>query len=117
MEGITPPSHLDLRADDLSGAWRRWVRSFNDYLLAIDLVATTKAAEKQKLALFRHVGGEDVRELYSQMEFLADTDGSRSEIEEGNTGSVINTCAKDTTTLCNRQEKTELYCILQNKGA
>ena len=48
MEGITPPAQLDIRADDLSGVWRRWVRSFNDYLLAIDLVGTSKVAERKK---------------------------------------------------------------------
>ena len=57
MEGILPPGHLDLRAEDLSGEWRRWVRSFSDYLVAIDLTGTTKANEKRKLALFRHAGG------------------------------------------------------------
>lgn len=88
MEGISPPGHLDLRAEDLAGEWRRWVRSFNDYLLAIDLVANTKAAEKRKLALFRHVGGEDVREVYSQMEFRTEPDehDNTTEIEEGAAG-------------------------------
>jgi len=62
MEGITPLAQLDIRADDLSGVWYRWVRSINDYLLAIDLVGTSKVAERRKLALFRHIGGEDVRE-------------------------------------------------------
>ena len=57
MEGISPPGQLNLRAEDVAGGWRRWVRSFNDYLCAIDLVATTKAAEKRKLALFRCVWG------------------------------------------------------------
>ncbi|KAF6031683.1 hypothetical protein EB796_009977 [Bugula neritina] len=88
MEGITPPAQLDIRADDLSGVWRRWVRSFNDYLLAIDLAGTSKVAERRKLALFRHVGGEDVRELYSQMEFLStpDDNGTITELEEGTEG-------------------------------
>lgn len=88
MDGISPPQHLDLRSEDLSGEWRRWQRAFSDYLLAIDLTATTKATERRKLALFRHAGGEDVRELYSQMEFMTapDEDGNTAEIDEGATG-------------------------------
>ena len=72
MEGILPPSQLNLRASDLSTEWRRWSRAFSDYLLAINLIAETEAAEKRKLALFRHIGGEDVRELYGQIEFFGE---------------------------------------------
>ncbi|KAF6030546.1 hypothetical protein EB796_011147 [Bugula neritina] len=63
--------------------WRRWIRSFEDYLLAIDLTANSRAAEKRKLALFRHCGGEDVREIYSQMEFNLEVSGEITEIEDG----------------------------------
>jgi len=42
MEGITPLAQLDMKADDLSGVWRRWLKSFNDYFLAIDLIGTSK---------------------------------------------------------------------------
>jgi hypothetical protein len=75
MEGILPPAQVNLRAVDLSSEWRRWVRSFNDYLLAIDLTGTSRAAEKRKLALLRHAGGEDVREVYSQFEFRTEPNG------------------------------------------
>ena len=74
MDGISPPGALNLRAGDLSSEWRKWIRAFQDYLLAIDVTAETVAAERRKLALFRTIGGEDVRELYSQMEFLNETD-------------------------------------------
>jgi hypothetical protein len=98
MEGISPPQQLDLRCNDLAGEWRRWNRSFNDYLLAIDLVAETRAAERRKLALFRHVGGEDVRELYSQMEFL---DGDAAEIGEGSDGRKLNDVLERFQEYCN----------------
>lgn len=84
MEGILPPSQLNLRASDLSTEWRRWSRAFSDYLLAINLIAETEAAEKRKLALFRHIGGEDVRELYGQIEFFGE-DGT-TELNEGTDG-------------------------------
>lgn len=87
MEGILPPSQLNLRANDLASEWRRWKRAFSDYLLAINLVDGAAAVEKRKLALFRHIGGEDVRELYTQMEFMeADADGVQQEIAEGTEG-------------------------------
>jgi len=82
MEGISPPGQLNLRAEDLSGEWWRWIRSFEDYLLAIDLTANSRAGEKRKLALFRHCGGEDVREVYSQMEFNLEVSGEITEIEK-----------------------------------
>jgi len=46
MEGISPPGQLSLRAEDLSGEWRRWIRSFEDYLLAIDLTANSRSQKK-----------------------------------------------------------------------
>ncbi|XP_067945085.1 uncharacterized protein [Watersipora subatra] len=102
MEGISPPQQLDLRANDLAGEWRRWVRSFSDYLLAIDLVGTSGANERRKLALFRHVGGEDVRELYSQMEFVGtDNEGNPEEIAEGATGRKIDDVLKRFREYCN----------------
>ena len=104
MEGISPPGQLNLRAEDLAGEWRRWVRSFNDYLCAIDLVATSKAAEKRKLALFRCVGGEDVRELYSQMEFNSAPQtltGAVTEIEEGANGRKLDDVIKRFHEYCN----------------
>lgn len=103
MEGILPPSTLNLRANDLSNEWRRWIRSFEDYLLAIDLVAVNKAAERRKLALFRHAGGEDVREVYFQMEFL---DNSDQIIEEGKAGRTFEDVVKRFSAYCNPRSMT-----------
>ena len=87
MEGILPPTQLDLRASDLSSEWRRWRRAFTDYLLAINLIDGGAVVEKRKLALFRHIGGEDVREIYGQMEFTAaNGEGIQVEIDEGTDG-------------------------------
>jgi len=47
MEGISPPGQLNLRADDLSGEWWRWIRSFEDYLLSIDLTAKSRSQKKE----------------------------------------------------------------------
>ena len=58
--------------------------AFTDYLLAINVVKDDKAVEKRKLALLRHCGGEDLREMYSQMEFKNSDSGA--EIEEGTDG-------------------------------
>ena len=79
------------------------MRSFQDYLLAIDLVNTTKAAEKRKLALFRYVGGEDVREVYSQLEFKTapDEHGVTEEIEEGVNGRKLEDVLKRFNDYCN----------------
>lgn len=64
--------------------WCRCEWCFNDYLLAIGLIETTTVAVKGKLALFRQVGGEDVRERYSQMEFVGDDgDGNPGKMEKG----------------------------------
>ena len=102
MDGIVPPGSLNLRASGLAGEWRKWVRSFDDYLLAIDLVATSVAAERRKLALFRHVGGEDVREVYSQMEFLDSTNPEDvKEIAEGQTGRKLADVIKRFMGYCN----------------
>ena len=103
MEGILPPQQLDLRCEDLSGEWRRWQRAFSDYLLAIDLTGTTKPAEKRKLALFRHAGGEDVREFYSQMEFRSqpDDEGNTEELEEGAAGRKLDDVIKRFHEYCN----------------
>ena len=103
MEGISPPQQLDLRATDLSSVWRRWIRSFNDYLLAINLVDGSAAAERRRLALFRHVGGEDVRELYSQMEFTTqdETTGAITEIDEGQEGRKLQNVIERFHTYCN----------------
>ena len=84
MEGITPPQPIDMRASDLAGEWRKWQMAFTDYLLAINVVKDDKAVEKRKLALLRHCGGEDLREMYSQMEFKNSDSGA--EIEEGTDG-------------------------------
>ena len=92
-----------LSLHDALPIWR-WVRSFNDYLCAIDLVATSKAAEKRKLALFRCVGGEDVRELYSQMEFNSAPQtltGAVTEIEEGANGRKLDDVIKRFHEYCN----------------
>lgn len=85
MDGILPPQHLNLRLDDISSEWRRWRRVFSDCLLAIDLVGTSKAVGKQKLALFRHAGEEDVGEVLSHMELRTATegDGKSENIEVG----------------------------------
>ncbi|XP_067947485.1 uncharacterized protein [Watersipora subatra] len=103
MEGILSPQQLDLRCEDLSGEWRCWQRAFSDYLLAIDLTGTTKAAEKRKLALFRHAGGEDVREVYSQIEFKSqpDDDGNTGELEEGAAGRKLDDVIKRFHEYCN----------------
>jgi len=53
MEGISPPGQLNLRAEDLAREWRRWIRSFEDYLLAIDLTANSRAAEKKEISLIQ----------------------------------------------------------------
>ncbi|XP_067939593.1 uncharacterized protein [Watersipora subatra] len=102
MEGIHPPQQLNLRAVDLSGEWRRWVRSFRDYLLAINLVAADQVSERRKLALFRHVGGEDVREIYSQMEFVGeDGDGNPVDLAEGQEGRTLEAVLERFQTYCN----------------
>jgi len=101
MEGISPPGQLNLRAEDLSGEWRRWIKSFEDYLLAMDLTANSKTAEKRKLALFRHCGGEDVREIYSQMEFNLEVSREITEIEEGVAGKKLEDVVKRFHEYCN----------------
>ena len=101
MEGIVPPQQINLRATDLASEWRRWSRAFNDYLLAINLVGGSAAEEKRKLALFRHIGGEDVREIYSQLSFTkTDEHGATTEIEDG----------KDGRKLANVMDKFREYC-------
>jgi len=114
MEGITPPAQLDIRADDLSGVWRRWVRSFNDYLLAIDL---------ESLVLFKHVGGEDVRELYFQMEFLStpDDNGTITKLEEGTEGRRLVDVINPFYDYCNPRlgvvvTKHRFHSCVQNRG-
>lgn len=102
MEGISPPSSLNLRASDLSSEWRRWIRAFEDYLLAINVIDNTKPVERRKLALFRHVGGEDVREVYSQMEFLDLTKPDEpKEIAEGDKGRQLCDVVKKFADYCN----------------
>ena len=101
MDGISPPGQLDLRSKDIAGEWRKWSRAFEDYLLAIDVTAGTLAAEKRKLALFRHVGGEDVREVYSQMEFTKVVDGETKDIDEGTEGRKLKDVLKRFREYCN----------------
>ncbi|XP_067940194.1 uncharacterized protein [Watersipora subatra] len=101
MDGILPPGQLDLRSKDIAGEWRKWSRAFEDYLLAIDVAAGTLAAEKRKLALFCHVGGEDVREVYSRMEFTKVGDGETKDIDEGTEGRKLKDVLKRFREYCN----------------
>lgn len=66
MDGIFPSSSL--RGNNLSREWHKWVRACGDYLLAINVIDNTPPVERRKLAMFRHVGGEDVFVVYSLME-------------------------------------------------
>lgn len=99
MEGLSAPGAVDLRSKDLASEWRRWSRAFEDYLLAINVVDGTAPVEKRKLALFRHIGGEDVREVYSQMEFKA-ADGT-TDIAEGEVGRKLQDVLKKFREYCN----------------
>ncbi|XP_067940259.1 uncharacterized protein [Watersipora subatra] len=64
---------------------------------------TSKAAEKRKLALFRHVVGEYVRQVNSQLEFRTDPDenGLIHEIEEVTAGRKLNDVLKKFQDYCN----------------
>ena len=70
--------------------------------MAINVIATDEATEKRKLALFRHVGVEDVREVYSQMEFLDKSDPDDiKEIDEGKTGRQLSDLKTRFSEYCN----------------
>ena len=66
---LPPPKELDLKAPDLATVWRRWRRTFENYLVALGVVGNSEKDEARKVAIFLHCGGEDVREVYAQATF------------------------------------------------
>lgn len=77
--GLAPPAELSLEGN-LAESWRRWSRSFANYLMAINLVAEPADADgafpaannaiwRRQVAILRHCIGEDAVEVLDQFEF------------------------------------------------
>lgn len=92
MDGLhlSPPSELCLDGN-LAENWRKWKRNFENYLIAINLVAQPKNADgswpdgntavwKRQIAILRHCIGEEAVEILDQFEFDEDADPG----EDGN---------------------------------
>ena len=80
--GLAPPSELCLDGN-LAENWRKWRRNFENYLVAINLVAqplqengqwpaTNVAIWLRQIAILRHCIGEDSVEILDQLDFDAD---------------------------------------------
>ena len=83
MEGLKPPGELSF-VGNVAENWRRWRRTFENYLLAINLVETpvvvgqpepagNAVVRRRQLAILLHTAGEEANEVYSQFEY--DNDG------------------------------------------
>jgi len=79
MEGLKPPSELSFDGN-VGENWRKWRRSFENYLLAVNLVtapvvggqqepAGNAAIRRRQLAVLLHTAGEEAYEIYSQFEY------------------------------------------------
>lgn len=84
MEGLKPPGELSFEGN-VSENWRRWRRSFENYLRAVDIVrepvedgeappAGNAAIMRRQLAIFLHTAGEEAYEIYSQFDFENEDD-------------------------------------------
>jgi len=84
MEGLKPPTELCFDGN-VSENWRKWKRSFDNYLLAINLVTTpaggdgvdppgNAAIRRRQLAILLHTAGEEANEVYSQLDFANDNE-------------------------------------------
>lgn len=77
--GLSPPANLSLEGN-LAENWRRWQRGFENYLIAINLVAAPANANGvfpdgnnaiwfRQIAILRHCIGEEAVEVLDQFEF------------------------------------------------
>jgi len=86
MDGVhlSPASELCLDGN-LAENWRKWKRNFENYLIAINLVAQPKdtdgnwpngntAVWKRQIAILRHCIGKEAVEILNQFEFDEDAD-------------------------------------------
>ena len=84
MEGLKPPCELSFEGN-VSENWRKWRRSFENYLRAIDLVrvpvaegdpepANNAGIMRRQLAIFLHTAGDEAYEIYSQFDFENEDD-------------------------------------------
>lgn len=80
MEGLKAPGERSFEGN-VAENWRRWKRSFQNYLMAIDLVLLTPIGDNEacNAAIFRRqvailflTAGEEADEIYSQIEFTED---------------------------------------------
>lgn len=79
MDGLKPPGELSFEGN-VSENWRRWKRSFQNYLLAINICllpneddgsvpAANASINKRQVALLLHCAGEEAYEIFSQFEY------------------------------------------------
>jgi hypothetical protein len=78
MEGLKAPGELSLEGN-VSDNWRKWRRSLENYLLAMDLVlqprtndtepAANAAINRRQVAILLNQAGEEACEIYGQFEF------------------------------------------------
>ncbi|XP_067949748.1 uncharacterized protein [Watersipora subatra] len=80
MDGLKPPGELSFDGN-VAENWRKWKRSFQNYLFAVNLVLAPAvgtppvepveniAIVKRQVAVLLHCAGEEADEIFSQFEF------------------------------------------------
>lgn len=90
MDGLKPPGELSFEGN-VAENWRRWRRSFENYLLAVNVVAVQVAPggeepagnaviRRRQLAMLLHTAGDEAYEVYSQFEYDNDGDENNYDI-------------------------------------
>lgn len=85
--GMQPPGELSFEGN-VSENWRKWRRQFENYLIAINLIAGpadedgnfpagNTAIWQRQVAILLHTAGEEAAEIYDQFEFTAGQDKNR----------------------------------------
>jgi len=79
MDGLRQPSRVCFEGN-VSENWKRFRRSFENYLMAIDVVLVAKgspidpepagnaAISRRQIAMFLHIAGDETNEIFSQLE-------------------------------------------------
>lgn len=109
---LPPPGELDLKASDLASGWRRWRRTFENYLVALGVVGNDAPDEARKVAVFLHCAGEDAREAYGQFHFTGE-EGDKSKVMKDVLRKFENYCNPRTNSIYNRRR---FFEAKQNEG-
>lgn len=80
MDGLKPPSGLELQHGNLAENWRRFRQRFELYVAASG--GASKPAKVQ-FSLFLHIAGEEAVEVYNTFTFAQDDDKHKLNIIMG----------------------------------